>query len=95
MRSGETMVRSLARYLRRRPAHGAKPLHLFFNLVEAHEPYLLGENGGPPENRADLANLPSINLARLTDALAPHGSPARFADVYRSSLVVLDAPSES
>ncbi|MCI4361440.1 MAG: hypothetical protein L3J91_07010, partial [Thermoplasmata archaeon] len=45
MRSGPTLVRSLDRYLQRRPKKGAKPLHVFMNLVESHEPYLLGDNG--------------------------------------------------
>ncbi len=95
LRNGDTMARSLASFLRRRRRTGAtKPLHLFFNLVEAHEPYLPGDNGGPAGGPRDLAHLPSINLARLTDALSPYGSPERFQEVYRASLPVLDRALE-
>jgi Sulfatase len=91
MRSGPTLVRSLNKYLRRRPTQGAKPLHVFMNLVESHEPYLIGDNGGPVGTPHSLANLPSINLARLTDALTPASDPKRFLSAYRESLPKLDA----
>ena len=91
MRSGPTLVRSLGKFLGRRPRVGAKPLHVFMNLVESHEPYLLGDNGGPAGGPRTLANLPSINLARLTDALAPASEPSGFLQAYRESLPKLDA----
>lgn len=90
MRGGGALLRSLSHFLRQRPAKNAPPLHLFFNLVEAHEPYLYGENGGRSPAGRNLAHLPSISLARLNDALAPTGNPATFREVYRASLPALD-----
>ena len=90
MRSGGLLLRSLRRFLHERRGRSSAPLHLFFNLVEAHEPYLYGDNGGRPAGGRNLAHLPSISLARLNDALAPHGDPATFREVYRASLPVLD-----
>ncbi|HEY6238225.1 MAG TPA: sulfatase-like hydrolase/transferase [Thermoplasmata archaeon] len=94
MRSGPTLVKSLGRFLHRRPSHGAKPLHVFVNLVESHEPYLIGDNGGPVGTRRTLAHLPSINLARLTDALTPESEPKGFVEAYRESLPKLDSVLE-
>lgn len=90
MRSGDALLRALHRFLRERPRGNPKPLHLFFNLVEAHEPYLYGDNGGRPAGGRNLAHLPSISLARLNDALGPCGDPTTFRDVYRASLPALD-----
>ena len=91
MRSGETLARALQSFLRRRPRQNAPPLHLFFNLVEAHEPYLDSVSTSPDSGRRTLANMPSINMARLTDALRPVGNPASFLDAYRASLPAVDA----
>lgn len=85
MRSGAELNRALARYLRRRPVR--RPLHLFVNLAEPHEPYLLPT----PDLRArSWGHLPSVNLARHTDYLA--GTPAgeAFRHAYRASVRELD-----
>jgi hypothetical protein len=89
MRSGETMLRSLRRYLRRRKP-SAPPLHMFFNVAEAHEPYLMGQNGGGPGGRAGDGHLPSINWARFNDLLVHRNHPAPFAEAYGASLREVD-----
>jgi hypothetical protein len=90
MRNSDTLVRSLGRFLSARPAHGAKPIHLFINLVEAHEPYLDGGVGAPSGRSEQLASLPSINLARLVDVLGPAATPKSFIQAYRESIPRVD-----
>lgn len=89
MRSGETMLRSLRRYLRARGS-SPTPLHLFFNLAEAHEPYLVGQNGGSPGSPSGDGHLPSINWARFNDLLVHRNHPSPFADAYAASLRSVD-----
>lgn len=89
MRSGPTLVRSLRRFLGRRPT-SAPPIHLFFNLAEAHEPYLVGQNGGLSGAPAGLGHLPSINWARFNNLLVDRASPAPFIQAYRESLREVD-----
>jgi hypothetical protein len=90
LRSGPVLVRSVDKFLTQWRAHGANPLHIFMNLVESHEPYLVGDNAEPSGTPTSLANLPSINLARLTNALKPAGDPKRFLEAYRGSLRKVD-----
>ena len=92
LRNGGALVRSLNRFLSQRAARGAKPLHLFINLVEAHEPYLDGGTTGTASGRSEeLASLPSINLARLVDVLGPAATPKSFLEAYRESIPRVDA----
>jgi arylsulfatase A-like enzyme len=89
MRSGDTLLRAFRRFVGHRPP-AAKPLHLFFNLAEAHEPYLVGQNGGSPGAAIGDGHLPSINWARFTDLLDHRNRPSPFAEAYRASLREVD-----
>lgn len=94
MRSGDTLLRAFAQMLRQRarsPERRKVPLHLFFNLAEPHEPYLVGQNGGPAGARATAGHLPTINLGRFNDLLTkPTGSMPPFYEAYRESLTAVD-----
>lgn len=91
MRSGETLLRSLGKFTRRRADRGEhRPVHLFFNIAEAHEPYLVGQNGGAPGTATTMGHFPSINYVRYTDLLAERGRPDAFAEAYRQSCRTLD-----
>ena len=90
MRTGETLLRGLGRFLRHRPTQAAPPLHLFCNIVEAHEPYLVGQNGGLPGAPITPGHLPSINFARFNDLLVSRQQPDPFLQAYRTSLTSAD-----
>ena len=91
MRSGEALLRALAKFTRRRAdRQERRPVHLFFNIAEAHEPYLVGQNGGVPGTRPSLGNFPSINFVRYTDLLAERATMDPFAEAYRQSCRTLD-----
>ncbi|MCI4335630.1 MAG: sulfatase-like hydrolase/transferase [Thermoplasmata archaeon] len=94
MRSGDMLLRAFRKFLRQRSMNADRrnvPLHLFFNLAEPHEPYLVGQNGGASGSRATTGHLPTINFARFNDALVGgHTSPAPFFDAYRESLTAVD-----
>ncbi|HZY91587.1 MAG TPA: sulfatase-like hydrolase/transferase [Thermoplasmata archaeon] len=90
MRSGAELNRALARYLRRR--RSGRPIHLFVNLSEPHEPYLLPSAALGP---ASLGHLPSVNLARHTDYLARTDSGAAFRTAYLDSVRELDRQLET
>jgi hypothetical protein len=90
MRSGDTLVRSLSHFLRQRARRQALPLHLFFNVAEAHEPYLIGQNGGGPGTRVTPGHLPSINFVRFTDVLSARTQTQDFIEAYRASCRTLD-----
>lgn len=90
MRSGRFIVRAIRRYLKARSG-AARPLHLFVNLAETHEPYLVGQNGGLSGSTIDAGNLPSINFARHNDYLGPQGRDPRFLRAYSDSVRELDA----
>ena len=89
--SGGQVARAVHRYLRRRDR--TLPLHLFVNLNDMHEPY------DPPAGRTspglDLEYLPSVNLARHTQALAHWGGTLRMMDPYAEAGRRLDAALES
>jgi hypothetical protein len=84
--SGMLVARSLASYLNARSR--SHPLHLFVNLMEMHEPYL------PPRDRStsglDLTYLPSVNLARHTQALEHWGERLGMMVPYRDASFRLD-----
>jgi Sulfatase len=85
LRSGVQLNRALARGLRSR--RSPRPLHLFVNLSEPHEPYLL------PSRSVDarsLGHLPSVNLARHTDYLARAPAADAFQLAYLDSVAELD-----
>jgi hypothetical protein len=94
MRSGETLLRAFGKFLRQRAQNAGRrnvPLHLFFNLAEPHEPYLVGQNGGPSGAHATTGHLPTINFARFNDLLTrPTGATQPFLDAYRESLSAVD-----
>jgi Sulfatase len=90
LRASETLARSVARYIHQRPTNGAPPLHLFLNIVEAHEPYLVGLNGGPPGTTRSAGHLPSFNLARLSEPLKHRSESESFLDAYRHALTATD-----
>ncbi|HYK93401.1 MAG TPA: sulfatase-like hydrolase/transferase [Thermoplasmata archaeon] len=90
MRSGAELNRALARGLRRRRAD--RPLHLFVNFSEPHEPYLLPSEGLGPTS---LGHLPSVNLARHTDYLARTPAGDAFRRAYLDSVRELDHQVET
>ena len=90
MRVGDTLIRALHGFLRRRGPANPNPLHLFFNIAEPHEPYLPGQNGGPVDAPRTLGHLPSINYARFNDLLVDRAQPDPFFDAYRHSLTATD-----
>ncbi len=89
MRSGVELNRAVARYLRRRPP--GRPLHLFVNLAEPHEPYLLPT---PALRGHSLGHLPSVNLARHTDYLGRSNAGDAFRLAYLASVGELDRQLE-
>ena len=93
MRSGDTLLRAYSHFLRQRARSAERvktPLHLFFNLAEPHEPYLVGQNGGDPGAPVTPGHLPSINFARFNDVLVSRSEPRPFVDAYRESLRAVD-----
>lgn len=89
MRSGAALNRAAARYLRRRAS--SRPLHLFVNFSEPHEPYLLPSAG---LGASSLGHLPSVNLARHTDYLARTPAGGAFRRAYLDSVRELDRQVE-
>jgi len=93
MRTGDAVIRALSKFLRQRALNADRaktPLHLFFNIAEPHEPYLVGQNGGAPGIPTTLGHVPSINLARFNDLLVSRGESAWFTEAYRASLAATD-----
>ncbi len=86
MYAGTQVVRSVRKFLRSRDRQ--KPLHLLVNLMEMHEPYVA------PSNRStgglDLEYLPSVNLARHTQALAHWGTSLHMMEPYSEAGQRLD-----
>lgn len=84
--SGMLVARSLAGYLK--AWSRSQPLHVLVNLMEMHEPYL------PPRDRTtsglDLTYLPSVNLARHTQALEHWGTQLGMMVPYRDAASRLD-----
>ncbi|HTT35963.1 MAG TPA: sulfatase-like hydrolase/transferase [Thermoplasmata archaeon] len=98
MRTTDTLLRPLGKFLAQRAQSADRvgtPLHLFMNIAEPHEPYLVGQNGGPAGSRATMGHVPSINLARFNDLLVDRNDPAPFVDAYRASLEATDAALRS
>jgi len=85
--AGAQVARALGRYLRAGPR--TEPLHILVNLMEMHEPY------DPPAGRRvaglDLTYLPSVNLARHTQALQHWGLSLDMMTPYREAAARLDA----
>lgn len=91
MRSGEAVLKALGKFTRRRAdVAEKKPLHIFFNIADAHEPYLVGQNGGAAGTAPTMGHAPSINFVRFTDLLAERGSPEAFAEAYKQSCRTVD-----
>jgi arylsulfatase A-like enzyme len=90
MYSGEQVVRAVRRYLRHRDR--TRPLHLLVNLMEMHEPYVT-----PPHRSTgglDLEYLPTVNLARHTQALAHWGDSLQMMEPYAAAGQRLDQALE-
>jgi hypothetical protein len=87
MRSGPALNAAMSRAFRGR--RDRRPVHLFLNYCEAHEPYMARSPGDSGANA--LGRLPSINLARHTDYLAPTGEGSAFLATYMRSLRDLDS----
>ncbi len=89
--AGDGVARALGRYLKLRS--GREPLHLLVNLMEMHEPY------EPPAGHRslglDLTYLPSVNLARHTQALAHWGLELDMMRPYREAALRLDSALRS
>jgi hypothetical protein len=81
---GPMVTRSLDRSLRGR---SRKPLFLFVNLLEAHEPYLEGEQGPWP----DWGHLPGLGLCQHGPNLVAGNAQASVQRAYRSALGRLDS----
>ncbi len=91
MRRGAAINAAMRRALRGRRDN--RPVHLFVNFAEPHEPYLLRQRG---ENGAiGVGHLPSINLARHIDYLAPADLGDRFRRAYVASVRELDRQLET
>jgi Sulfatase len=88
--SGTQVVRAVRKFVRIRDRR--KPLHLLVNLMEMHEPYV------PPLNRStqglDLEYLPTVNLARHTQALAHWGTALEMMQPYAAAGRRLDQALE-
>lgn len=85
MRRGTAINAAMRRALR--GLRDGRPVHLFVNFAEPHEPYLLRQAG---ESRINVGHLPSINLARHIDYLAPAGQGEQFRRAYVASVRELD-----
>ncbi len=88
--SGEQVVRSVRQHLKSRTS--TAPLHLFVNLMEMHEPYPTPRGRVRPG--LDLTYLPSVNLARHTQALARWGEGLEMMQPYRDAGRRLDGSLE-
>lgn len=91
MRRGTAINAAMRRALRRH--RDPRPVHLFVNFAEPHEPYLLRQPGEP--GRARIGHLPSINLARHIDYLGPAGQGEQFRRAYVASVRELDRQIET
>ncbi len=89
--SGLRVVRAMNRFLRLRSDR--RPLHLFLNLMEMHEPY--PSPGGRRGGGLDLQYLPSVNLARHTQALERWGEALGMMEPYRLAARNLDSALRS
>lgn len=88
--SGNQVVRAVDRHLKARDP--SRPLHLFVNLMEMHEPYPTPRGRERPG--LDLTYLPSVNLARHTQALAHWGEGLEMMQPYREAGQRLDGALE-
>jgi arylsulfatase A-like enzyme len=88
--SGAQVVRAVRRFLKQRDRQ--RPLHLLVNLMEMHEPYVT-----PPHRSTgglDLEYLPTVNLARHTQALAHWGNSLQMMEPYAAAGQRLDQALE-
>ncbi len=84
--SGTRLHRALHRYLRHRTDR--RPLHLFLNLMEMHEPYVSSPRRSSPG--LDPMNLPSVNVARHTMVLSRWPTPVSMLVPYQAAARELD-----
>lgn len=86
--SGRGIVSGIDRFLRRRRA--GRPLHLFVNLMEAHEPYTLSPLPQGPRLPREVF-LPIMSLSRSFEVLGACGScPTMLERAYLEAVRRLD-----
>lgn len=84
--AGDRLQAALDRYLR--GTNARTPLHLFVNLMEAHEPYFPPRFPSGP--RPQPGYLPTVSFARHSEYLARSASGPRVLDAYVDALRRLD-----
>ncbi|MCI4368524.1 MAG: sulfatase-like hydrolase/transferase [Thermoplasmata archaeon] len=84
--AGDRLEHALSRHLRL--GTGSAPVHLFVNLMEAHEPYFPHHfpDGGTPE----LGYLPTVNYARHTGYLSRTKGAPGLLKAYTQAVRDLD-----